>query len=110
MIRGIAIRRCRVYPVLQARVRLDKTYTFLEMNYNYNYRPVKSDYVPINNNYSYMSGPLEANGKSWKEVRNEQRARLAVPKRPSENKKQNTRTLKRMNGKRNLTRRRKNKR
>lgn len=77
------------------------------MNYNYNYKPVKPAYVPLNNNYSYMSGPLEANGKSWKEVRNEL-ARLAVPKRPSENKKQNTRTLKRMNGKRNVTRRRKN--
>ena len=78
------------------------------MNYNYNYRPVKSDYVPINNNYSYMSGPLEANGKSWKEVRNEQRARLAATPTPA-TKLQNTRALKRMNGKRNLTRRRKNK-
>jgi hypothetical protein len=77
------------------------------MNYNYNYRPVQSEYVPINNNYSYMSGPLEANGKSWKEVRNEQ-AKLAAP---PVTKLQNTRALKRMNGKRNVfTRRRKNRR
>ena len=54
-----------------------------------------------------MSGPLEANGKSWKEVRNEQ-AKLAAP---PVTKLQNTRALKRMNGKRNVfTRRRKNRR
>jgi hypothetical protein len=76
------------------------------MNYNYNYKPVKPNYVPLNNNYSYMSGPLEANGKSWKEVRNEQ-AKLAAPPMA---KLQNTRTLKRMNGKRNVFTRKKNRR
>lgn len=54
-----------------------------------------------------MSGPLEANGKSWKEVRNEQ-AKLAAPPTPR-TKLHNTRKLKRINGKRNIfTRRRKN--